>query len=190
MNRMRIFLFCLFACAAQLGHATSLYQEKSYQALTADKRALHKGDVVTVIITENSSASSSANTTSGRNGNVGIDLERPSKSIVGSFGTNNQMTGGGQTQRADTVVAQITVTVTDVASNGDLSVAGEQSLEINNERQHIKLEGRIRPQDISATNTVLSNRVAGAKISYIGSGDVADTQRPGWWQRALTWFGL
>ena len=170
--------------------ATSLYQEKTYQPLASDRRALHKGDLVTIMVMENSSATSSANTTSGRNGSVGIDLERPSKSIVGSFGTNNQMTGGGQTQRADTVVAQITVTVTDIAANGDLIVAGEQNLEINNEHQHIKVEGRVRPQDVSATNTVPSTRIANAKISYVGSGDLTETQRAGWWQRTLTWFGL
>ena len=170
--------------------ATSLYQEKTYQPLASDRRALHKGDLVTVMVVENSNATSTVNTTSGRNGSVGIDLERPSKSIVGSFGSNNQLTGGGQTQRADTVVAQITVTVMDVAANGDLLVVGEQMLEVNNEHQHIKVEGSIRPQDVSATNTVLSTRIANAKISYIGAGDMTETQRAGWWQRTLTWFGL
>ena len=170
--------------------ATSLYQEKTYQPLASDRRALHKGDLVTVMVMENSNATSSVNTTSGRNGSVGVELERTNKSVGGSLATNNQLTGGGQTQRADTVVAQITVAVTDVAANGDLIVLGEQMLEVNNEHQHIKVEGRIRPQDVSATNTVLSTRIAGSKISYVGAGDLSETQRAGWWQRTLTWFGL
>ena len=48
----------------------------------------------------------------------------------------------------------------------------------------------MRPQDVSDANTVLSSRLADAKISYIGDGDLADRQRSAWWQRLLTWFGL
>jgi flagellar L-ring protein precursor FlgH len=84
----------------------------------------------------------------------------------------------------------LTVTVKGVAENGDLLIAGEQLLEINNERQQIKVEGRVRPHDISDVNTVLSTRIADAKISYVGDGDLADRQRPSWWHRLLTWFGL
>ena len=178
------------AAWASAAGAVSLYANSGYQALASDRRAIRVGDLLTVMITENASATSTANTTSGRNGSVGIDLERPSKSVVGGFSSNNQLTGGGQTQRADTVVAQMTVTVKEVSANGDLLIAGEQTLDVNSEHQRIKVEGRVRPQDVSATNTVSSIRIAEAKISYVGSGDLSDTQRAGLWQRMLTWFGL
>jgi len=170
--------------------ATSLYQESRYQALTSDRKASHRGDVITVMVYENSSATSTANTTAGRDANVGFDIESPSKSRFGSIKLNNQLDGRGQTRREGKVLAQITVTVTGVVENGDLLIAGEQLLEINNERQQIKVEGRVRSQDVSEANTVLSTRIADAKISYIGAGDLADKQRPAWWQRFLTVFGL
>ena len=62
--------------------------------------------------------------------------------------------------------------------------------EVNTERQQITVAGRIRQQDISDTNTVPSTRLADAKISYVGKGDLSDKQRPGWWHQLLTWFGL
>jgi flagellar L-ring protein precursor FlgH len=111
-------------------------------------------------------------------------------SVGGDIRSTNQLDGRGLTQRQGKVLAQLTVTVKGVAENGDLLIAGEQLLEINNERQQIKVEGRVRPHDISDVNTVLSTRIADAKISYVGDGDLADRQRPSWWHRLLTWFGL
>ena len=48
----------------------------------------------------------------------------------------------------------------------------------------------MRPQDVSETNIVLSSRLADARIRYAGQGDLSDKQRPAWWQRFLTWFGV
>jgi flagellar L-ring protein FlgH len=100
------------------------------------------------------------------------------------------LNGRGVTQREGRVLAQITVAVQSIAPNGDLLIAGEQLLEINNERQQIRVEGRVRLQDVSDVNTVLSTRLADAHISYAGEGDIADRQRPSWWHKLLTWFGI
>ncbi|MBI1890114.1 MAG: flagellar basal body L-ring protein FlgH [Burkholderiales bacterium] len=185
----------VLAVAALAGYfesvqAASLYKESSYQPLASDRKAHQPGDLLTVLVYENSSATSTANTTAGRDAGVGVNIETPGTSKSASIRTNNQLDGRGQTQRVGRVLAQITVTVKGVTPGGDLLVAGEQLLEVNNERQQIKVEGRVRPQDISDTNTVLSTRIADAKISYVGEGDLADRQRPSWWQRLLTMFGL
>jgi flagellar L-ring protein precursor FlgH len=74
--------------------------------------------------------------------------------------------------------------------NGDLRIAGEQSLLINEEQQRINLEGRVRPLDVSDGNVVLSNRIADAKITYVGEGDLAARQKPAWWRQVLDWMGL
>lgn len=171
-------------------HADSLYQPGSYQSLTSDLRPRRPGDLITVMVYENASASSTANTSAGRDAGVGFDMHGPGKGFAGGINTNNKMDGRGRTAREGRVLAQITVSVREVMAGGDLIVAGEQILNVNNERQTIKVEGRIRPQDVSDANVVLSTRIADAKISYAGQGDLADSQRPAWWQRFLTMFGL
>jgi flagellar L-ring protein precursor FlgH len=185
-----IAIVCVAACLFSGARAASLYNEAEFRPLTADQRARRAGDLITVLVVENSSATSTANTSAGRDANFGFDLQAPFGGRAGSVKLNNQTDGRGQTVRQGKVVASITVVVREVASNGDLLIAGEQMLEVNNERQQIKVEGRIRPQDIADTNTVSSTRIADARISYVGEGDLADRQRPGLWQRALTWLGL
>jgi len=170
--------------------AASLYQEGAYQALTSDRKAHQAGDLLTVLVYENSSASSTANTTAGRDAQVSVDLDWNGNKRGGGVSTANQLNGRGRTQREGRVLAQITVSVQKVAENGDLLIAGEQLLDVNNERQQIRVEGRVRPQDVSDVNTVLSTRIADARISYAGEGDIADRQRSAWWQKVLTWFGL
>ena len=170
--------------------AASLYSPNNFQSLTSDLRARQVGDVITVLIYETASASSSANTSLGRDTNAGFDIRAPGKGFAGGLKLGNSMDGRGSTQREGRVLAQLTVPIKEITEQGDLIIVGEQILEINNEKQQIKVEGRVRPQDVSDANVVLSTRIANAKISYIGSGDLADKQRPTWWQRLLSLFGL
>jgi flagellar L-ring protein precursor FlgH len=170
--------------------AATLYQEAAYQSLTSDRKAHRMGDLLTVLVYENASASSTANTTATRDAQVGLGLAWNSNTRDGSVKSTNQLNGTGRTQREGRVLAQITVSVRSIADNGDLLIAGEQLLDVNNERQQIRVEGRVRPQDVSDVNTVLSTRIADARISYAGEGDIADRQRPSWWHKMLTWFGL
>ncbi len=190
---MNLRLLCgalaLMACG-QCAIAESLYKPATYKSLTSDLRARQVGDLITVMVYESASATSTANTSVGRDANVGLEVQGTVKGYSAGINANNQTDGRGRTQREGKVLAQITVTIKHIAENGDLSIAGEQVLDINNERQQIAIEGRIRPQDVSDTNVVLSTRIANAKISYSGEGDLADKQRPAWWQRVLTLFGL
>jgi len=179
----------LLACAHSATAAT-LYKPGQFQSLTSDVRARKVGDLITVMVYENASASSTANTNVGRESGIGFDVQGTGKSWAAGINTTNQTDGRGRTQREGKVLAQITVTIRTIADNGDLHVAGDQVLEINNERQQIAVEGLIRPQDVSDTNVVLSTRIANARISYSGQGDLADKQRPAWWQRFLTLFGI
>jgi flagellar L-ring protein precursor FlgH len=182
---------CLVLAAGLPAMADSLYRPQNYQPLTSDLRPRKIGDLITVMVYENSSASSSAGTSAGRTAQTGIDVRAPNGLSHGAgLRTQNDTDGHGSTQRAGRVLAQITVAIRDIAANGDLLVAGSQVLDINNERQQITLEGRVRQQDVSDTNVVLSTRVAEARISYAGQGDVSERQRPAWWQRLLTLFGV
>jgi flagellar L-ring protein FlgH len=176
--------------ARSSGPRESLYSEVTYQSFTSDRR-LHKlGDLVTVLIIEDASATSTADTGANRDAAVGVSIRNPAISKSFGVGTNNDFTGGGRTQRAGRLLAQLTVTVRDVLGNGDLMVGGEQVLEINGERQVIRLEGRVRTRDVSELNTVPSSRVADAKISFAGDGVLGERQQPGWWHQILTFFGF
>ncbi len=168
----------------------SLYSDSTFQSLTSDRRVHRVGDLVTVLIFENASASSSADTGAARDGSVGVNVTSPADLKRFGVGANNDFNGMGRTQRAGKILAQLTVTVREITPNQDLLIAGEQLLEINGEKQVIRLEGRARPRDINEMNNVLSTRIADARISFIGDGVIADRQRPGWWQHVLGLFGL
>jgi flagellar L-ring protein FlgH len=170
--------------------AVNLYNEASYRPLASDKRAHLPGDVLTVMIMENSSATTSADTALNRNNTIGVQASLNQRAQNANVGMNNTFDGGGTVQRTGQLLAQMTVTVTKVLSNGDLWIQGEQMLEINSDKQKIKVEGRVRPLDVSDTNTVLSYRLADAKISYLGDGDLASHQKPGFWSRLFSLVGF
>ena len=170
--------------------ADNLYSESTYRSLASDKRAHLPGDVLTVLIYENSSASTSADTALQRSNQVGVQGGVDQRTHAANIGVDNTFDGGGTVQRRGKLLAQITVTVTKVAENGDLWVHGDQVLEINSDKQQIRVDGRVCQLDISENNTVLSSRLADAKISYLGDGDLAARQRPGLWSRLLTIVGF
>jgi len=168
----------------------SLYSDASYQSLTSDRRQFRVGDVVTLLIAENSSASSTADTGTARDSAVGLGVTIPQWSKTAGITANNDFSGVGRTQRGGCVLGQLTVTVRDVTAGGDLLVGGEQLLEVNGEKQTIRAEGRLRPRDINEQNVALSTRLADARLSFVGDGVLGDQQRPRWWQKLLTLFGL
>lgn len=182
---------CLVMLVALNGAAAeSLYKPNTYQPLTSDLRVRHVGDMVTVLVYENASASSIADTSAGRTANSGLELHGPVGARSGSINTISQTDGRGSTEREGKVLAQLSTVIKEILPSGDLVIAGEQLVEINNESQRISVQGQVRPQDISDTNVVQSNRIANARIRYAGQGDLSDRQRPAWWQRFLNLFGI
>lgn len=172
--------------------AESLYQEGSFRPLTADNKAFRVGDSLTVQVFENSSASTSADTGTRRNNDISGSVTQTGNRVVGQLGigVSGGFDGGGRTQRANKLLATLTVTVQEVLASGELRVAGEQLLTVNEELQKVNLEGRVRPQDISDGNVVLSTRLADARITYVGEGDVTDRARRGGWRKVLDWLGF
>jgi flagellar L-ring protein precursor FlgH len=61
-----------------------------------------------------------------------------------------------------------------------MEVTGQKEITLNNGNEYVRVKGIVRPEDISATNIVSSNRLADAQIRYTGSGHLADTSKPGW----------
>jgi flagellar L-ring protein precursor FlgH len=149
------------------------------------------GDGLTVLIAESATASGTTlNSLSKKTSASGALSTGQSHSVGrGALNLASDYDGAGQSVRSDKMVASISVTVVGLASNGDLLVAGEQQLNVNGERTHIRVHGRARRVDISSANTIVSTRLADAQIDYSGAGVIGRAARPGLLTRLLTGFG-
>jgi flagellar L-ring protein FlgH len=182
----------LSALSFGTAHGISLFDESTFRPLVADNKAFRVGDAITVQVYENSSANSSVDTNTQQKNDINASINKgPSKSI-GQLGISigGEFDGGGSTQRTNRLLATISVTVREILPNGDLRISGEQLLLVNDEKQRVNLQGRVRPYDVSDSNLVVSNRIADAKITYLGEGDVTDRSRRGWWRKLLDAIGF
>lgn len=176
---------------ATASHARSLYEEGTFRSLTADHKAFRVGDVLTVQVFENSSASATADTGTRRRNNLQAELAHGARRVgETNAAVHGDFDGGGRTVRSNRVLITLSVTVQEALPNGDLRVAGEQFLVINDEQQRVTLEGRVRPQDVSEGNVVHSTRLADARITYSGEGEVSQRQQRAWWRKLIDWAGL
>lgn len=183
-------IVALVLASSMLCNAEDLYQGHAYQSLISDRRAHQVGDVLTVLVVENSSATATAGTGTDKSNDLGIRFSIPNRQESSSIGVGEEFDGQGRIARSGRLLAQLSVTVQDVGANGDLWISGDQLIEINEEKQSINLSGRVRPIDIDERNTVLSTRIANAEIKYIGDGVLADNQRKGWLSKVITFLGL
>jgi len=163
--------------------------ENEPRSFFSDRRAHRPGDIFTVLVTEASSVSAAAQTNTHKTDSAQVSVldktgtVKPLSATVGSnFG------GGGDIERSDKLVANLAVTVLNVDDRGNLIVHGEQDIQVNNERQRIRLDGIVRAEDIGPDNTVPSSRVGSARIEFTGKGILARKQSPGLLNRILSWF--
>ena len=168
-------------------------------SLIADHKAGTIGDIVTIVISEKSSATRQASTSSGRDSSFSasipnlLGLEQSdfildsnvdlSNLINANF--SNDFEGTGKTVRSGDLTASLSTQVIGVYPNGNLKIRGGKEVMVNSEVQIIYLTGIIRPVDITAANTVDSNKILNARISYTGRGPIADKQEPGWLYRTF-----
>ena len=170
--------------------AEGLYDAQRFQPLAADLRAYRVGDNLTVVVTEFASMTTNARTATDKDGSVAGGLRNPATSKQWGVDLTEDFNGGGRIERSGKLVARLTVIVQSIDANGDLRVKGAQEIEVNNEKQTLAVEGRVRPLDIAADNTVLSTRLSEAKIGYTGQGLLAEKQQPGLLTRLLSWLRL
>ncbi|MGI4787689.1 MAG: flagellar basal body L-ring protein FlgH [Janthinobacterium lividum] len=151
-------------------------------SLFSDNKAFRVGDTLTVVITENGTASSVAATKTAKTESLNYGPGfGPLLSNLKNFGLSGGINSdaSGSTTRADTLTASIGVTVTKVLPNGNLEVEGKRKVGMNAETQEITLTGIVRPTDIASNNTIASPLVADAQIQYGGRGPVGDKQHDG-----------
>lgn len=188
--RAPLLLLAAIALPAVAAHADDLYKRSNWSAMSADRRATAVGDLLTVVVYENAESTNTTKTDSKRSTQVGGSVSGGKLNESGGLQIGGGYSGGGAVTRSDKLVAQITVTVRSVLPNGDLMVAGQQTMKLNGENTLIGIEGRIRPEDIEADNRILSSRIADAKIIYDGKGFVARSAKPGLVARVFRFLGL
>ena len=93
--------------------------------------------------------------------------------------------GQGQITRSETLLVNVSATVLSVLPNNNFEIAGSQEVRLDNELRVLLIRGIIRPEDIRSDNTITSDKVAEARISYGGRGVASDLQRPRWGQDVL-----
>jgi flagellar L-ring protein precursor FlgH len=191
-NKLYAVVFGVFGIAVSSeALSEQLFNPNASTALISDRRAALPGDLITVLITENSSATNSATTSTAKGIGLGGQLTSLKGHQAGAQGSlNNSFDGQGSVERSGKVLAQISVRVESVMPNGDLLVAGTQAIDINGEKTNIRVKGRIRPADIASDNSIPSTRLADAMIGYDGVGYVSDTVQPGWIPKLWNWVKL
>ncbi len=196
----------------------SIYQAGHGMFLFEDRKAGRIGDVLTVVLMEEAEGESESETS--LNKSTSIDVDNPTilgqmvdagglPGVVGSLlnklpldggeinsldtdlDSNHTFSGDGDTDQTHALTGTITVTVHDVMPNGLLYVRGEKWLTINQSKEYIRVAGLVRPEDIGAGNTVISTKMADARIEFSGTGPVANANAVGWLARFFLspmWF--
>jgi len=162
-----------------------------------DQRAHRIGDILTVIVTIDDSAQMSNATSRKRNAsneaNIGTSLGSVFGTNVpgidvdatGGISTGGAMSdgGNGSVNRKESLQTNVAVVVTQVLPNGNLVIEGRQEVRVNFEVRDLIVAGIVRPMDIQSDNTILSEKIAEARISYGGRGQITDVQQPRYGQQ-------
>lgn len=180
-------------------NANSLWRPGS-RAFFKDQRAKDVGDILTVAVSINDSASFETNLTRQRDAseNAGIDnllgYEGSIKKIlpdavnpaalVGVTGTTNN-SNAGKTGRTESMTVNMAAVITQVLPNGNLVISGKQEIRVNYELRELSVQGIVRPEDISSSNSVTYEKIAEARIHYGGRGVASDVTQPRYGQQLL-----
>ena len=165
------------------------------KAFFKDQRAAKVGDIMTVSITIDDKAQINNTTTRSRNnsenagipgffglqGAAGLNKILPEEAtganlVSATSSTSN--TGNGGVNRKEQINLKVAALVTQVLPNGNLVIQGRQEVRVNYELRDLQITGVVRPEDITAQNTVTYEKIAEARISYGGRGQITDVQQP------------
>lgn len=190
-----LFLAAVLATVS-VASAQSLWHAESSQAMVADRKARAVGDLVTILVQENNTASKDNSTSTAKSTGIDASIASFLYSPAGSgmLTHNGQMPaikmnsaqsfdGGGKISNSEKITARISVRIVDVLPNNNLVVEGKRTTSFSGETQEAVLRGVIRPDDIAPNNTIYSYNVGDATIKYVSSGTITDNQRKGWFTR-------
>jgi len=166
----------------------AIYQRGMRVGLFADTTAKYVGDVLTVILIENTNASATSNTNSSKDNKVdlpgpilagqpvtkdGVDI------LTNEFKGEREFSGQGTSAMNSSFNGKISVTVAEVLPNRNLIVRGEKMMMLNQSDEFVRFIGIVRPQDIEQDNTIKSTRVANVHMAYGGQGDLSQANKMG-----------
>lgn len=179
--------------------AASLWSD-GRRSLLGDRRALERGDILTVVIEIDESAEISNATERSRSGSESLQIpqlfglpqridrrlpEGASMANAIELGSTSAAEGDGSVRRSEELTLRIAATVTDVLPSGVLAIRGSQEIRVNYELRELLVTGYVRPEDITRRNEITYDKIASARISYGGRGQITDMQQPRYGQQAL-----
>jgi flagellar L-ring protein precursor FlgH len=185
------------AAPATPSDASSLWTGGT-ESLFGDRRAARRGDILTVVIEIDDSASISNSTDRSREGEQSSGIPKflgiPQRldetlpdgaSMAEAVETRSSSTfeGAGSVSRQEELTLRIAATVVEELPNGVLRIEGQQEVRVNYELRELIVTGYVRPIDISRQNEITYDKIAGARVSYGGRGQISDFQQPTYGQQ-------
>lgn len=180
----------VYAGPAQPGYRTpgAIFAVGHYKPLIGGDRAYAVGDLLTIVLVENMTASKSASSQTGKDSSFGFALPTTGWFSLFSptdteFSSGSDFTGKGVAAQSNALAGELSVVVTEVYPNGVMRVKGRKAITLNRGDEFVELTGLVRRSDVSNNNTVASTRVSDADIKYYGKGEIAEASKKGWLSR-------
>lgn len=182
------------------GASESSLWTRGRSSLLGDRRAMNTGDILTVLIEIDDKAEFSNSSGRSRAGSermaLGALFGLPQKWAGGlpegasldpavEFSSKSASNGKGTISRNEKLTLRVAATVVGMQPNGILAIEGLQEVRVNNEMRQLMVSGYVRPEDISRQNVVTYDKIASARISYGGRGDITDVQQPRYGQQFI-----
>jgi flagellar L-ring protein precursor FlgH len=183
---------------ASIVQADSLWRPELRISLVADKKAHAVGDIITIIVQENSTTKKDSSTQTSKKTSLDASLKsflfaptaskfmtKKGQLPAMAMSSDNSFDGGGSINNSETIGARFGATVTDVLPNGNLIVQAARQSSFSQESQTIVLRGTLRSYDIAANNTAFSYNLADTSIKFMSSGAVSNSQKKGWFSKVF-----
>jgi flagellar L-ring protein precursor FlgH len=177
--------------------ANSLWRPGA-RAFFKDNRAGEVGDILTVAVSIKDKGVLNNKTTEARNNSETTDAfnllgyetklyklfgNAANASNLAAMGSDHAVSGEGKINRDEEVSVTLAAVITQILPNGNLVIQGKQEIRVNNELRELTVSGVVRPSDITSSNTVKSEQIAEARITYGGRGTLSDLQQPRYGQQ-------
>jgi flagellar L-ring protein precursor FlgH len=170
----------------------AIYHTGYARSWVESARARNVGDLLTVRLVEKTDAEkrSASKVSKANKQDIMLPIyagQTYPKSALGQpligLESNTDFEGQGDAAQGNKLTGEVTVTVVQVLTNGNLAIRGEKRLGINQGNEYIRIAGIVRPEDIDPLNIVLSTKVSDATFQYVGEGQIADATVMGWLSR-------